>query len=135
MSIEHSSMARNKILPVPKLDQDMNFKPIIDLTRCNWYDYHLHWVSRGKSSPDFKLLNKWIKDAYVGRGNIVCKKPNQWCMDMVTLDVADGLKAHGLGKGVPPQNALCLERWLETLFDFLENIVWDNGCNAYPLQC
>jgi hypothetical protein len=56
-------------------------------------------------------------------------------MDMVTLDVADGLKVHGLGKGVPPRNALCLEGWLETLFDFLENIVWDNGCSAYPLQC
>ncbi len=70
------------------------------------YDYHLHWVSTGKSSLDFKLLTKWIKDAFVRRDNIVCKKPNQWCMDMVTLDVVDGLKVHGLSKGVFPWRTL-----------------------------
>jgi len=73
-------------------------------------------------------LTRWIKDAYVRRDTIICGKPNQWYVDMVILDVANGLKVHGLNEGVPPWNALHPKWWLETLFDFLENIVCDNGC-------
>jgi hypothetical protein len=45
---------------------------------------------------------------------------------MVILDAVDGLKVYGLNDGVPPCNDLHLEGWLETLYDFLENIVYND---------
>ncbi len=73
-------------------------------------------VLTSKPPLDFKLLTRWIKDAYVRRDTIICGKPNQWYVDMVILDVANGLKVHGLNEGVPPWNALHPKWWLETLF-------------------
>jgi len=61
-----------------------------------------------------------MKDVSLKNVNLVNGFNVGRCVDMVFIDILDGLCVHGIDDGVPFQNTLSTDGWFHSLFGFLE---------------
>lgn len=74
-------------------------------------------------------MTKWMKNVSIGKDNFVCGKFVWTCVNLIILDVVNW-RVHGINKGfqVPFWNTFHTDSWWDALFNFLENILSNNGC-------
>ena len=122
--------SRSQIATVPKPGKNLDFIPKVGLVKGDWYDCHVFYEKHKKTSPDFKKLMSWMKDVSLGKINNVNGIVTKACVDLIIIDIPDGMPIHGIDEGrtIPSWMQLKTDEWWETLFDFLESILSDNGC-------
>jgi hypothetical protein len=69
-----------------------------------------------------------MKDVSLKNVNLVNGFDVGRCVDMVFIDILDGVCVHGIDDGVPFQNTFSIDGWFHSLFGFLEYIMSNNGC-------
>ncbi len=80
-----------------------------------------------KVSPNFKTFTKWMKDVSTNSVNLVGGINTRRCVDMVLIDILDGLHVHGIEEHVPSWNTLPSNNWFHSLLRFLGYVLFDNG--------
>jgi hypothetical protein len=69
-----------------------------------------------------------MKDVSLKNANLVNGFDVGRCVNMVLIDILDGLRVHGIDGGVPLWNTFPTDGWFHSLFGFLEYILSNNGC-------
>lgn len=77
---------------------------------------------------DFKTFTKWMKDVSTNNVNLVGGINIGRCVDMVLIDILDGMHVHGIEEHVPSRYTLPSNNWFHSLFKFLGYVLFDNGC-------